>query len=46
MVQFIYEVGFQQWTLGYAAAASQVLFAIMLVAMGAQVWVSSRKQSF
>lgn len=46
IVQFIYEVGFQQWTLGYAAAASQVLFAIMLVAMGAQVWVSSRKQSF
>lgn len=46
IVQFIYEVGFQQWALGYAAAASQVLFAIMLVAMGAQVWVSSRKQSF
>tara|TARA_Y100001972_G_scaffold128430_1_gene189108 strand:- start:1232 stop:2173 length:942 start_codon:yes stop_codon:yes gene_type:complete len=46
MVQFIYEVGFQQWSLGYAAAASQVLFAIMLVAMAAQAWASSRKQSF
>jgi multiple sugar transport system permease protein len=46
IVQLIYEVGFQQWALGYAAAASQVLFAIMLLAMGAQVWVSSRKQSF
>lgn len=46
IVQFIYESGFQQWTLGYAAAASQILFAIMLVAMGLQVWVSSRKQAF
>lgn len=46
MVQFIYEVGFQQWSLGYAAATSQVLFAIMLVAMAAQAWASSRKQSF
>jgi multiple sugar transport system permease protein len=46
IVQFIYEAGFQHWTLGYAAAASQVLFAIMLIAMAAQVWVSSRKQEY
>jgi multiple sugar transport system permease protein len=46
IVQFIYEAGFQHWTLGYAAAASQVLFAIMLIAMAAQVWVSSRKQDY
>lgn len=46
IVQFIYEAGFQHWTLGYAAAASQVLFGIMLIAMAVQVWVSSRKQAF
>ena len=46
IVQFIYEAGFQHWTLGYAAAASQVLFAIMLIAMAVQVWVSSRKEAY
>lgn len=46
IVQFIYEAGFQHWTLGYAAAASQVLFGIMLIAMAVQVWVSSRKEGF
>jgi multiple sugar transport system permease protein len=46
IVQFIYEAGFQHWTLGYAAAASQILFGIMLIAMAAQVWVSSRKEAY
>jgi len=46
IVQFIYEAGFQHWTLGYAAAASQVLFGIMLIAMAVQVWVSSRKEAY
>jgi multiple sugar transport system permease protein len=46
IVQFIYESGFTHWTLGNAAAASQVLFGIMLIAMAAQVWVSSRKEAF
>lgn len=46
IVQFIYESGFAHWTLGNAAAASQVLFGIMLLAMAAQVWVSSRKETF
>jgi multiple sugar transport system permease protein len=46
IVQFIYEAGFQHWTLGYAAAASQVLFGIMLIAMAVQVWVSSRREAF
>jgi len=32
MVQYIYESGFRDLQLGYAAAASQVLFALMLVA--------------
>lgn len=46
IVQFIYESGFAHWTLGTAAAASQVLFGIMLIAMAVQVWVSSRKEAF
>lgn len=46
IVQFIYEAGFQHWTLGYAAAASQVLFGIMLIAMAVQVYVSSRKEAY
>ncbi|MDB5829733.1 MAG: binding-protein-dependent transport system inner rane component [Variovorax sp.] len=46
IVQFIYESGFAHWTLGNAAAASQVLFGIMLLAMAVQVWVSSRKETF
>lgn len=46
IVQFIYEAGFQHWTLGYAAAASQVLFGIMLIAMAVQVWVSSRNEAY
>ncbi|MCW5237827.1 carbohydrate ABC transporter permease [Verminephrobacter eiseniae] len=46
VVQFIYESGFTHWTLGNAAAASQVLLGIMLVAMALQMWVSSRKEAF
>ena len=44
MVQYIYEVGFRDWQLGYAAAASQVLFALMLLAALAQVWVTKRSE--
>ena len=43
IVLFIYEAGFRRWSLGYAAAASQVLFAMILVAMVAQYFVSTRK---
>lgn len=42
MVQYIYEIGFRDWQLGYAAAASQILFALMLLAALAQVWVGRR----
>ena len=42
IVQYIYEVGFRDWQLGYAAAASQVLFALMLLAALAQVWAGRR----
>ncbi|MGB3339504.1 MAG: sugar ABC transporter permease [Devosia sp.] len=43
MVMFIYQAGFQQWQAGYAAAASQILFLIMLVAAGLQFWVSRKR---
>jgi multiple sugar transport system permease protein len=42
IVLFIYEVGFRRWDVGYAAAASQILFAIILVAAMAQYFVASR----
>ena len=40
IVQFIYESGFRDWRLGYAAAASQVLFVLMLCAATLQFWVT------
>jgi multiple sugar transport system permease protein len=45
LVLFIYEAGWKQWQLGYAAAASQVLFAMIAVAAMAQYYFSSRKDS-
>jgi multiple sugar transport system permease protein len=36
IVLFIYEVGFRRWDIGYAAAASEVLFGIILIATLAQ----------
>jgi len=44
IVLFIYEAGFKRWNIGYAAAASQVLFAIILVAAFAQYLISRRKE--
>jgi multiple sugar transport system permease protein len=43
MVQFIYEAGFRDLQLGFAAAASQVLFALMLIAALAQMWAGRRR---
>jgi multiple sugar transport system permease protein len=43
IVLFIYESGWKQWQLGYAAAASQVLFAMIAIAAMAQYYFSSRK---
>ena len=43
IVLFIYETGWRQWQLGYAAAASQVLFAMIVIAAMVQYWVSSRQ---
>jgi multiple sugar transport system permease protein len=45
VVLFIYETGWKQWQLGYAAAASQVLFALIAIAAMAQYWFSSRKEA-
>ena len=42
IVQFIYESGFRDLQLGFAAAASQVLFALMLLAALGQIWLSRR----
>jgi multiple sugar transport system permease protein len=42
IVQFIYEAGFRDLQLGFAAAASQVLFALMLFAALGQIWLSRR----
>ena len=43
LVQFIYEAGFRDWQLGFASAASQVLFVLMLLAAFGQMWASRRK---
>ncbi|MEO6186617.1 MAG: sugar ABC transporter permease [Steroidobacteraceae bacterium] len=45
IVLFIYETGWKQWQLGYAAAAAQVLFALIAVAAMAQYYLSSRKDT-
>lgn len=44
IVQFIYESGFRDLRLGYAAAASQVLFAMMLCAAMLQFWIARPRQ--
>lgn len=43
VVQFIYEQAFMQLSLGYATAASQVLLALMLVGVSAQLWLERDK---
>jgi multiple sugar transport system permease protein len=45
IVLFIYEAGWRQWELGYAAAAAQILFAMILVAAMIQYRISSRKDA-
>jgi len=39
IVQFTYEQAFMQLSLGYATAASQILLAIMLLGVSAQLWL-------
>jgi multiple sugar transport system permease protein len=45
MVLFIYQIGFQRWDIGYAAAASEVLFCIILLAATTQFLVARGRQS-
>ncbi|MEO6079622.1 MAG: sugar ABC transporter permease [Steroidobacteraceae bacterium] len=43
IVLFIYQTGWKQWQLGYAAAAAQVLFVMIALAAMAQYYITSRK---
>lgn len=45
IVLFIFEVGFRRWDIGYAAAASQILFAIILGATAIQYFVTNTKRA-
>lgn len=44
IVQFTYEQAFMQLSLGYATAASQILLAIMLIGVSAQLWLEHDKK--
>lgn len=46
MVLFIYEVGFNRWDVGYAVAAGQILFGLILIAALTQYFVARRKEAF
>ncbi len=45
IVLFTYQVGFQRWDIGYAAAASEVLFCIILAAAMTQFFVSRGRRA-
>jgi multiple sugar transport system permease protein len=44
IVLFIYQIGFQRWDIGYAAAASEILFCIILIAAMAQFFASRTRE--
>jgi multiple sugar transport system permease protein len=44
IVLFSYQVGFQRWDIGYAAAASEVLFCLILAAAAVQFLASRKRQ--
>lgn len=44
IVEFIYEQAFMDLSLGYASAASQVLFAVMLVGVSLQLWLERERK--
>lgn len=43
VVLFIYEVAFGRWELGYAAAAAEALFVLVLALTGLQYWLVTRR---
>ncbi len=45
MVLFIYQVGFQRWDIGYAAAASEILFGMILIAAMTQYFAARGRES-
>lgn len=45
IVLFIYEIGFVRWDIGYAAAAAQILFGMILIAAMAQYFLSRREDA-
>ena len=45
IVLFIYEVGFNRWDVGYATAASEILFALILMAAMAQYFLTRREET-
>jgi multiple sugar transport system permease protein len=44
VVLFIYEIGFVRWDIGYAAAAAQILFGMILIAAMAQYFIARRRE--
>jgi multiple sugar transport system permease protein len=44
IVLFIYEIGFNRWDIGYAAAAAQILFGLILLAAMAQYFIARRRE--
>ena len=44
IVLYIYEIAFGRWELGYAVAAAEVLFVLVLALTLAQYWFSTRKE--
>jgi len=43
MVMFIYEALFDQWALGYSAAAAQLLFVLLVLGVSVQRWAEKRE---
>jgi multiple sugar transport system permease protein len=44
IVLFIYETGFKRWDVGYAAAASEILFGLILIAAIAQYLLTRKRE--
>ncbi len=45
MVMFIYEALFDQWALGYSAAAAQLLFVLLVLGVTVQRWAEKREEA-
>jgi multiple sugar transport system permease protein len=45
MVMFIYEALFDQWALGYSAAAAQLLFVLLVLGVSVQRWAEKRDEA-